>query len=261
MSPSPAISAHAIPVADGIHQLPVLSDNIIWIWVQGLQAVVVDPAVAEPLIQWLEERELNLKAVLQTHHHADHIGGTPALLKRWPKATVVAAAADRERIPFQTLSVKGGDQVPLLGELLEVIDVPAHTRAHIAFVLPNGGLPGQAPALFCGDTMFSGGCGRLFEGSAADMHQALQRLGQLPDQTSVHCAHEYTESNLRWAAALKPGDQQIRARLKAVSELRQQGASSLPSTMAIEKATNLFLQASSVEEVASLRSHKDQWRG
>ena len=261
MSPSPANSRDAFPATDGIHQLPVLSDNIIWIWVRGHQAVVVDPAVAEPVITWLEARELELEAVLQTHHHADHIGGTPALLRHWPKATVVAAAADRERIPFQTLSVEGGDRVPLLGEQIQVIDVPAHTRAHIAFVLPGDEHQNRDPALFCGDTLFSGGCGRLFEGSAADMHLALQRLAALPEQTTVHCAHEYTESNLRWAASLKPEDEQKQARLASVSALRQLGASSLPSTVALEKATNLFVQASSAEEVSSLRQHKDHWRG
>ena len=261
MSPSPANSRDAFPATDGIHQLPVLSDNIIWIWVRGRQAVVVDPAVAEPVIAWLEARELELEAVLQTHHHADHIGGTPALLRHWPKATVVAAASDRERIPFQTLSVEGGDRVPLLGEQIQVIDVPAHTRAHIAFVLPGDEHQNRDPALFCGDTLFSGGCGRLLEGSAADMHLALQRLAALPEQTTVHCAHEYTESNLRWAASLKPEDEQIQARLASVTALRQRGASSLPSTVALEKATNLFVQASSAEEVSSLRLHKDHWRG
>ena len=261
MPPTPANSPGSCPVEDGIHQLPVLNDNIIWIWVRGRQAVVVDPAVAEPVIAWLEARELELEAVLQTHHHADHIGGTPALLKHWPKATVVAAASDRERIPFQTLSVEGGDRVPLLGEQIQVIDVPAHTRAHIAFVLPGDEHQNRDPALFCGDTLFSGGCGRLFEGSAADMHLALQRLAALPEQTTVHCAHEYTESNLRWAASLKPEDEQIQARLASVTALRQRGASSLPSTVALEKATNLFMQASSEEEVSSLRQHKDHWRG
>ena len=151
--------------------------------------------------------------------------------------------------------------MPLLGQTLEVIDVPAHTSAHIAFVLIKGGQEGDPPALFCGDTLFSAGCGRLFEGTASDMHQALQRLAQLPEATSVHCAHEYTESNLRWAAALRPDDAGIRARLEAVAELRTQGASSLPSSLAIERATNLFLQASSAEELAKLRRHKDQWRG
>ena len=261
MPPTPANNPGSCPVEDGIHQLPVLNDNIIWIWVRGDQAVVVDPAVAGPVITWLKHRGLQLKAVLQTHHHADHIGGTPELLAHWPMAAVVAAAADRERIPFQTVSVQGGDRLPLLGQQLDVIDVPAHTRAHIAFVLPEGGRAGDPGALFCGDTLFSAGCGRLFEGTAADMHRALQRLGSLPDSTTVHCAHEYTEANLRWAAERAPHNREIKTRLEQVQTLRQQGASSLPSTMGIEQATNLFLQASGPDELATLRAEKDQWRG
>ena len=261
MPPTPANAPATHTMGDGIHQLPVLNDNIIWIWVRGNQAVVVDPAVAEPVITWLRDRDLQLKAVLQTHHHADHIGGTLKLLAQWPAAAVVAAAADLERIPFQTVSVRGGDRLPLLGQQLDVIDVPAHTRAHIAFLLPEGGRAGEPAALFCGDTLFSAGCGRLFEGTAADMHRALQRLGSLPDSTTVHCAHEYTEANLRWAAQRAPLNQQIQARLEQVQSLRRQGASSLPSTMKIEQATNLFLQASTPDELATLRTDKDQWRG
>ena len=261
MPPSSTVPANPIPLNDGIHQLPVLNDNIIWIWVRGQCAVVVDPAVAEPVISWIEARGLQLAAVLQTHHHADHIGGTPQLLRHWPDAEVIASAADRERIPFQTISVQGGDRLSLLDQQIEVIDVPAHTCAHIAFLLPAGGKPGDDPALFCGDTLFSAGCGRLFEGSARDMHQALQRLGLLADTTSVHCAHEYTEANLRWAAQQRPQDLRIRSRLEQVQTLRRRGDSSLPSTLAIEWDTNLFLQASDPDELATLRSHKDHWRG
>ena len=146
-----------------LHALPVLQDNVIWIWVRGAEAVVIDPAVAPPVREWLDERQLSLAAVLQTHHHADHIGGTPELLKRWPEAAVIASAEDRERIPFQTMPVRDGDQITVLGDEVVVLDVAAHTRAHIAFFIPNpeGGEIG--PLLFCGDTLFSGGCGRLFE--------------------------------------------------------------------------------------------------
>ena len=175
-----------------LHALPVLQDNVIWIWVRGAEAVVIDPAVAPPVRAWLEERQLSLAAVLQTHHHADHIGGTPELLQRWPGAKVIASADDRERIPFQTMSVRGGDHVTVLGETVEVLDVAAHTRAHIAFFLPNLEGAEIGSLLFCGDTLFSGGCGRLFEGSAEQMHQALQKLAELPEATQVCCAHEYT---------------------------------------------------------------------
>ena len=116
-----------------LHALPVLQDNVIWIWVRGAEAVVIDPAVAPPVREWLDERQLSLTAVLQTHHHADHIGGTQELLKRWPEAAVIASAEDRERIPFQTMPVRDGDQITVLGHEVEVLDVAAHTRAHIAF--------------------------------------------------------------------------------------------------------------------------------
>ena len=232
--------------SDGIFPLPVLQDNVIWIWVRNGMAVVVDPAVAKPVIDWLSHRDLALEAILQTHHHADHIGGTPELLERWPEASVVAAAADLERIPFQTMSVKAGMQLDLLGQPVQVIDVKAHTRAHLAFVLPEGAAPTDpTPALFCGDTLFAGGCGRLFEGSAADMHQALGRLNRLPGSTRVHCAHEYTKGNLRWAHALRPSDAAIADRLAAVTDQRSRGELTLPSTIDKERDTNLFLQAGS----------------
>ena len=248
--------------SDGIFPLPVLQDNVIWIWVRNGRAVVVDPAVAKPVIDWLSHRDLALQAILQTHHHADHIGGTPELLEHWPEASVIAAAADLERIPFQTMSVKAGMQLDLLGQPVQVIDVKAHTRAHLAFVLPEGAAPTDpTPALFCGDTLFAGGCGRLFEGSAADMHQALGRLNRLPGSTRVHCAHEYTEGNLRWAHALRPDNTAIAARLAAVTDQRSRGELTLPSTIDKERDTNLFLQACSSEELAELRSHKDSWRG
>jgi len=166
---------------DGIHPVAVLSDNIVWVWVHGNQAIVIDPAVSEPIIDWLDTRGLQLVAVLQTHHHSDHIGGTPGLLQRWSSAEVVAAADDLERIPFQTLSVHDGDAIELLGRPVRVMDVHAHTRAHIAYWLPEGACStSRTSVLFCGDTMFSGGCGRLFEGTPADMHRALQRLGPCP---------------------------------------------------------------------------------
>ena len=248
--------------SDGIKPVPVLKDNVVWIWTRGNDAVVVDPAVAGPVRQWLVDRNLELRAVLQTHHHADHIGGTPDLLCQWPSAAVIAAAADRERIPFQTVSVEPGTQIELLGQPVSVLDVKAHTRAHLAYVLPQGCSPEQpTPVLFCGDTLFGAGCGRLFEGSPEDMHLALKRLEGLSNDTTVHCAHEYTESNLRWAHSLRPDDQAIAKRLSRVSELRRNGELSLPSTMGEERCTNLFLRVSSAQELRELRLHKDSWSG
>jgi len=243
-----------------LHALPVLQDNVIWVWVKGTEAVVIDPAVAPPVQDWLEERQFTLAAVLQTHHHADHIGGTPELLQRWPEAAVIASADDRQRIPFQTLPVRDGDHITVLGETVEVLDVAAHTRAHIAFFVPNPEGADIGPLLFCGDTLFSGGCGRLFEGSAEQMHQALNKLAKLPDETKVCCAHEYTEANLRWAVEQRPGDTVLAERLREVRNLRANGDLSLPSSIGIERQTNLFMQARSAAELGQLRSHKDQWR-
>ena len=242
-----------------IETVPVLNDNYVYVLSRGGQAVVVDPAIADPVVAWLEQHQLELVAVLQTHHHHDHIGGTPALLARWPGAQVVAAAADRQRIPLQTLGVADGDRFELLGQPVQVLAVPAHTRAHVAFYLPVTG------DLFCGDTLFVAGCGRLFEGSPDQMWTALQRLTALPDRTRIWCAHEYSAGNLRWALTqVEPGDPlagDLQQRLDQVLALRRQGLPSVPSSVAAERATNLFVRCGSAAELARLRQHKDHWRG
>ena len=243
-----------------LHALPVLQDNVIWLWVRGRNAAVVDPAVAAPVQDWLEKHQLQLQTVLQTHHHADHIGGTPELLERWPEATVVAAGADRERIPFQTVSVGDGDRITVLDQPVDVLDVAAHTRAHIAFYVPVDPAEEQRPMLFCGDTLFAGGCGRLFEGSPAQMHRAMQRLAMLPETTQVCCAHEYTEANLAWSVEQRPEDQAITERYRTVQAMRSRGELTLPSSIGIERRTNLFMRAETAEDLAVLRSHKDHWR-
>jgi hydroxyacylglutathione hydrolase len=266
----------ALSPATAVDLIPALSDNYVFVWHQQAghavpgQAVVVDPAVAPPVIDWLEQRHLELVAVLQTHHHSDHIGGTPELLRRWPATEVIAAAADRQRIAFQTHPVRGGDRFNLLGRPVEVLDVPGHTSAHVAYYLPP--VPDGHGELFCGDTLFAGGCGRLFEGSAEQMHHSLQQLAALPDATRVWCAHEYTLANLRWAAALTAGANgrdddgtaahgAIAARLAAVERLRRAGGFTIPSSIAQERATNLFLMATSPAELALRRRHKDHWKG
>ncbi len=243
-----------------IQPIQVLEDNIIWVWYRGKEAVVVDPAVTAPVKKWLENNGLKLIAVLQTHHHSDHIGGTKGLLKSWPNASVIAAEADIERIPFQTFSVKGGDNISLLGTSIEVLNVSAHTKNHIAYFLPKVNKNSSIPALFCGDTLFSGGCGRLFEGSPHDMYKAIQKLCSLPAETEVFCAHEYTESNLKWANNLLPNDAAIKNKLNEVIKLRRKGATTLPSTIREEKLINLFVRSSSPEELGKLRLHKDSWQ-
>ena len=254
-------SMATVPMPLEVELLPVLRDNYVFVLHDGRQAVVVDPAVAPPVRQWLEERQLALVAVLQTHHHSDHIGGTLALLERWPAAAVVAARADRERIPFQTVGVDDGDRVPLLGRELEVMAVPGHTRAHIAFHLPAPAGEGAEAGgdLFCGDTLFAGGCGRLFEGTPEQMWHSLQRLAALPGATRVWCAHEYTDTNLRWAAAERPDDSPIRQRLALVQQRRQAGLPTIPSRIDLERATNLFLRSGCSEELALLRESRNGW--
>lgn len=227
-------------------------------------AVVVDPAVAEPVIAWLEERHLEPVAVLQTHHHHDHIGGTPELLRRWPQLQVIAAAADRQRIPFQTQGVGDGDQLQLLGRPIQVLAMPGHTRAHVAFYLPpaEGVLGHPSPGeLFCGDTLFAGGCGRLMEGSAEQLWQSLQRLAALPAATRVWCSHEYTEANLRWAHHLHPDDPAIKERFEAVLQARAAERPTIPSSIGEELQTNLFVRSHDAEEFARYRHSKDHWRG
>lgn len=242
-----------------IETVPVLNDNYVFVLSRAGQAVVVDPAVAAPVIARLEQHQLELVAVLQTHHHHDHIGGTAELVARWPRAQVVAAAADRQRIPLQTVGVADGDCLALLDQRVQVLGVPGHTAAHIAFYLPATG------DLFCGDTLFVAGCGRLFEGSPEQMWTALQRLTALPAATRVWCAHEYSAANLRWALAqVQPGDPlaaDLQQRLQQVLDLRRSGLPSVPSSVAAERATNLFVRSGSAAELARLRQHKDHWRG
>lgn len=259
-------------VATALELLPVLRDNLVPILHNGVQAVVVDPAEAAPLVRWLQERQLELVAILHTHHHSDHIGGTPGLLQRWPAAAVVAAAADRQRIPLQTLGVEDGDQLELLGRHLAVLAVPGHTLHHLAYVLqPLPGTGAEHPAdpsgaasggdLFCGDSLFAAGCGRMFEGTAEQMQASLQRLAALPPATRVWCAHEYTEANLRWAVAVAPEDAAIRSRLEQVQALRREGGCTIPSTIALERRTNLMLMAPDAASFGRLRQHKDRFQG
>ncbi len=243
-----------------IHGIPVLKDNIIWIWIKGSEAVVIDPAVAEPVKAWLKKEQLNLKAILQTHHHDDHIGGTKDLLTQWPKASVVAAKADLNRIPFQTISVMHNDKLQLMGSQIEVLDIAGHTSAHIAYYIPPKKGVSIKPTLFCGDTLFGAGCGRIFEGSTKKMYKSIQLINKLPENTQIYCAHEYTKSNLKWAMAIHPEDLLLKERLKDVETKLKKGLLTIPSSIKEERKTNLFLRAINVDEFTKLRLHKDNWK-
>ncbi|HEU4459444.1 MAG TPA: hydroxyacylglutathione hydrolase [Methylibium sp.] len=219
--------------------LPAFSDNYIWMLHDGREALVVDPGEAAAVEHALEERSLRLAAIVVTHHHADHTGGIDALRPRLHGAVVGPA---RERIPEPYTPLAHGDRVRLLGLSFEVIDVPGHTAGHIAyFARPEPG-SGHAPLLFCGDTLFSAGCGRLFEGTAAQMHASLSRLMDLPGDTRVCCAHEYTLSNLRFAQAVEPGNADVAAYVGLCEDLRRVGRPTLPSTLAQERRINPFLR-------------------
>ena len=279
-SDGPLQVASARP-ATQVSLIPVLNDNYVFVLHGGSsgsrsgggsdrsdgapgQAVVVDPAVAEPVIAWLEQRQLEPIAVLHTHHHHDHIGGTPELMQRWPQLQVIAAAADRQRIPFQTQGVGDGDRLNLLGRAIEVLAMPGHTRGHVAFYLPPADEPVDHPSvgeLFCGDTLFAGGCGRLMEGSPEQLWQSLQRLAALPAATRVWCSHEYTEANLRWAHHLHPDDQAINDRFRQVLSERAAERPTIPTTIGEELLSNLFLRSRDVEEFTRYRHSKDHWRG
>ncbi len=224
------------------------ADNYIWL-IRGLhdrtQAAVVDPGDAGPVVKTLESLNLRLGAILVTHHHRDHVGGVAELRRRYG-AEVIGPAA--EAIPDRTRAVRGGDRVDVeaLGTEFRVIDVPGHTLGHIAYfweARDGAAAPaGQAGALFCGDTLFSAGCGRLFEGTAAQMTRSLGALRDLPRETRVYCGHEYTVNNLRFAVAVEPDNAQAREYLATARGLRSRDEPTLPSTLMLEKAVNPFLR-------------------
>ena len=238
--------------------ITVLQDNIVWVWVHNSNAIVVDPSISSPVKEWLLNRNLSLKAILQTHHHEDHIGGTQELIKRWPNAEVIASKKELKRIPFQTLSVNNNDIFHLFDSKIKVFEVHGHTNNHLAFYISKGNA--KYNILFPGDTLFGGGCGRLLEGTPSQMFKSLNKLNSLPGNTKIYSAHEYTENNLKWALSLNPNDISIRERLKIVQDKRQKGLPSLPSTISEERKTNLFLRAKNVEELTMLRRHKDNWK-
>lgn len=225
--------------------IPAFSDNYIWLLHDGRQAVVVDPGDAEPVLQVLRQRGLELQGILVTHHHADHTGGVAAL-RQACRAPVWGPA--HEQLPEPVQRVQGGDEVRLLGGPWQVIDVPGHTSGHIAYYSTHAL---AQPVLFCGDTLFSGGCGRLFEGTPAQMQDSLAALAALPDDTQVCCAHEYTLSNLRFAQAVEPNNAQLAQYLEHCQALRQAGRPTLPSTMQTEREINPFLRTRQAQVIAA----------
>lgn len=229
-----------------IHPIKALSDNYIWIMEEGVEAVVVDPGEAGGVLDYLQEKQLHLTTILLTHKHDDHIGGVKEILAKYPNVLVYG--------PTETESLAGrvvqeGDSFSLLGRDVHVFKTAGHTEEHISFLMEE--------ALFCGDALFSGGCGRVFTGDYQAQYDALQKFKRLDDQVRVFAAHEYTQTNLRFAQSIQPSSKVISEALDEVDDLRSEGQPTLPSSIGKEKEINLFLQAETLEDFIELRKGRD----
>lgn len=235
-----------------VFPIPAFQDNYLWVIDNGKDAVVVDPGDADPVLAYLESRGLTLRAILITHKHADHVGGVGTLLRHF---NVPVHGPAREAIAGVDHPHAGGDTVHIAAPAmtLEVIDVPGHTSGHVAYFLGAGAA--GVPRLFCGDTLFSCGCGRLFEGTPAQMLASLDRLAALPPATLVHCTHEYTLSNIRFALAVDPDNEALAAWHQEATALRAAGRPTLPTTLAQERVTNPFLRSDAPAVVAAAERH------
>ena len=227
-------------------RIPAFKDNYIWLLRKGASAVVVDPGDANCVLEVLERERLTLDSILITHHHHDHQGGVAGLLAKCPDAEVFGPAA--ESITGLTRPLHGGETIRLesLDVDFQVFAVPGHTLGHLAYYCPD--------TLFCGDTLFGAGCGRLFEGTPEQMLDSLTRLAALPDHTAVYCAHEYTELNLRFALSIEPGNRQLQQRADEVVIARAKGLATVPSTLELEKATNPFLRCEKADVIDAVRA-------
>jgi hydroxyacylglutathione hydrolase len=228
--------------------LPAFSDNYIWLLHDDHHALVVDPGDSAPVLAWLGQHPgVRLDLILVTHHHADHTGGLADLVER-TGAQVVGPAL--EKMPVEARGLQQGDRLDWHGLSFDIHEVPGHTLGHIAFWAQPAD---QAPLLFCGDTLFSGGCGRLFEGTPAQMLDSLDRLAALPGNTRVCCAHEYTLSNLKFALVVDPDNQVLREYTQTCNALRQQNMATLPVPLSIERAINPFLRSRSSSVASAVR--------
>lgn len=230
-----------------VESIPAFNDNYIWLIQNNSQScALVDPGEAAPVLQRLQQDNLELELIIITHHHPDHVGGVAELLRHYPKAQVIGPSNDP--VLMLTHSVQGGDPIEVFGETFLVMDVPGHTNGHIAYVGDG--------KLFCGDVLFSAGCGRVFEGTYEQMFDSLQKLATLPQETEVYCAHEYTSSNLSFALAVEPDNELLHNYRDEVNRLRAQDKPTIPTTIRQEKWINPFLrcQEPSVMKAVSART-------
>ncbi len=255
-----------------VYRLPALSDNYIFLLHDPVHqvAAVVDPAEAEPVLSCLQELQAELVAIFNTHHHSDHVGGNKDLIHRFPQLVVYGGCHDQGRIPGQQVFLEEGDRVSFGDREAEVLFVPGHTRAHIAYYFPPQA-PEDTGELFCGDTLFAGGCGRLFEGTPAQMVDSLSKIRRLPDRTRVWCAHEYTLKNLQFALTVEASNLDLQERWQEVKAARKAQEATVPSMLAAEKQTNPFLRwdqpslqttvqsQDAIQTFARLRGLKDQF--
>lgn len=237
-------------------RIPARQDNYIWMAHDDAsgETVVIDPADAAPVLAEAAKRGWKIGQIWNTHWHGDHIGGN-AEIKAATGSIVTGPAAEAGRIPTLDVQVREGDRVKIGAVEAQVLEVPAHTAGHIAYYLPRAGIA------FVGDTLFAMGCGRLFEGTAAQMFANMQRLAALPPETTIYCAHEYTQSNGRYALHAEPDNPALIARMREIDAMRLAGEPTVPTTIALERATNPFMRAASIAELAQRRAEKDDFKG
>lgn len=226
-----------------IQPIKALVDNYIWAIHDSRHTIIVDPGEAKPVLEYLQKNHLELDAILLTHHHWDHTNGIQELLQHFPSVPVYGSKTDG--VPSVTQWVKEGDEIhfPNFPSSIRVMDIPGHTLGHLAFLYEE--------ALFCGDTLFSCGCGRIFEGTASQMQHSLQKIAALPPKTNIYCGHEYTLANIAFAQMLDPSNMALENRRKQVEDLRSQGLPSLPVSLELELETNPFLRATRPEIIAA----------
>ena len=230
-----------------IDPIEAFQDNYIWLIHNDQNSIIVDPGDAEPVINALERKNLNLVAILITHHHADHIGGVMALQEKYPHIKIFAPQKDKYE--FVNISLKNGDEIniPELQINYKIIEIPGHTQGHIAYY--------DMKNLFCGDTLFACGCGKIFDGTHEQMYNSLKKISALPKDTKIYCAHEYTKKNITFALSLDPDDTNLKLRKALVSNMKN----TIPSSLEEELKTNPFLKCTSLEAFKRLRDLKDQY--